>query len=84
MSFGTASSRHRNVVAWISRFAAADLFLSVVTIGEIEFGIARQRMRNPYRGYIRLMDTHRTARRPFCSPRLIPVFRRSSAQFISK
>ena len=39
--------RNRNVVAWISNVSAADLFLSVVTIGEIELGIARQRVRNP-------------------------------------
>ena len=39
--------RNRNVVAWISDVSAADLFLSVVTIGEIELGIARQRVRNP-------------------------------------
>ena len=39
--------RNRNVVAWISNVSAADLFVSVVTIGEIELGIARQRVRNP-------------------------------------
>lgn len=39
--------RNRNVVAWNSDVSAADLFLSVVTIGEIELGIARQRVRNP-------------------------------------
>jgi len=39
--------RNRNIVAWISNVSAADLFLSVVTIGEIELGIARQRVRNP-------------------------------------
>jgi predicted nucleic acid-binding protein len=37
------SRTNRNVVAWISDVSAADLFLSVVTIGEIELGIARQR-----------------------------------------
>ena len=39
--------RNRNIVAWISNVSATDLFLSVVTIGEIELGIARQRVRNP-------------------------------------
>jgi toxin FitB len=39
--------RNRNVVAWISNVSAADSFLSVVTIGEIELGIARQRVSNP-------------------------------------
>jgi toxin FitB len=39
--------KNRNVVAWISQVAAADFYLSVVTIGEIELGIARQCVRNP-------------------------------------
>src|SRR6516225_1591634 len=39
--------RNRNVVAWIRQVAAADFYLSVVTIGEIELGIARQHVRNP-------------------------------------
>ena len=34
------SRRDRNVVAWISDVTAADLFLSVVTIGEIELDLA--------------------------------------------
>jgi predicted nucleic acid-binding protein len=32
-----------NVVAWIDTVASADLFLSVVTIAEIELGIERQK-----------------------------------------
>jgi len=39
--------KNRNVVAWIRQVAAADFYLSVVTIGEIELGIARQRVGNP-------------------------------------
>ena len=39
--------RDRNVVAWIGDVTAADLFLSAVTIGEIELGIARQQELNP-------------------------------------
>lgn len=35
------------VVAWFERQRATDLFLSVVTIGEIERGIARQRLADP-------------------------------------
>ena len=35
--------RDPGVVAWISRQQHDDLFLSVVSIGEIERGIARQR-----------------------------------------
>ena len=39
--------RDPNVVAWIGSVAPADLFLSVLTIGEIERGIERQRTANP-------------------------------------
>lgn len=39
--------RNPNVEAWLSRQRASDLFLSVVTIGEIERGIALQRRQNP-------------------------------------
>ena len=39
--------RNRNVVAWIGDVAPADLFLSVVTIGEIELGIKGQQVLNP-------------------------------------
>lgn len=39
--------RDPNVVAWIVSVAPADLFLSVVTISEVERGIARQRSVNP-------------------------------------
>ena len=41
------SRRNRNVVAWIGDVTEADLFLSAVTIGEIELGITRQRVLNP-------------------------------------
>jgi toxin FitB len=39
--------REPSVEAWLRRQRPADLFLSVVTIGEIERGIALQRTRNP-------------------------------------
>ncbi len=39
--------RNRNVVAWIAKVRSQDLFISVVTIGEIERGIERQREINP-------------------------------------
>ena len=39
--------RDPNVVAWIGSVAPADLFLSAITIGEIERGIERQRNVNP-------------------------------------
>src|SRR3974390_1707738 len=41
------SRRDRNVVAWIGDVTAAGLFLSAVTIVEIELGIARQQVLNP-------------------------------------
>ena len=39
--------RHREAVYWLSAQQASDLFLSVVTVGEIERGIGRQTRRNP-------------------------------------
>lgn len=39
--------RDPSVVAWFERQRTADLFLSVVSIGEIERGIARQRASDP-------------------------------------
>src|SRR3974377_226533 len=41
------SRRNRNVVGWLGHVNAADLFLSVVTIGEIELGISLQKHVNP-------------------------------------
>jgi predicted nucleic acid-binding protein len=38
--------RDKNVVAWIEQQPTAVLFASVITIGEIERGIARQRLRD--------------------------------------
>jgi hypothetical protein len=38
--------RNANVEAWIERQRTGDLFISVVSIGEIERGIALQRRRN--------------------------------------
>ncbi|HWG06531.1 MAG TPA: type II toxin-antitoxin system VapC family toxin [Beijerinckiaceae bacterium] len=39
-------SRDRTVHAWTNRVPPSDLFVSVVTIGEIELGIEFQRKRN--------------------------------------
>jgi predicted nucleic acid-binding protein len=39
--------RSRNVVQWIGRVASQDLFISVLTVGEIERGIERQRETDP-------------------------------------
>jgi len=38
--------RHANVEAWIGRQRTSDLFVSVISIGEIERGIASQRRKN--------------------------------------
>ena len=39
--------RNPNLVNWIEAVSSQDLFISVVTIGEIERGIERQRQLNP-------------------------------------
>lgn len=39
--------RNPEIVDWVAAQRAADLYLSVVTVGEIERGIARERQRNP-------------------------------------
>lgn len=39
--------RDPGVVAWVGRQRTANLFISVVSIGEIERGIARQRVNDP-------------------------------------
>jgi predicted nucleic acid-binding protein len=39
--------RNPHVVAWLQTVAEGDLFLSVVTVAEIERGIERQRTANP-------------------------------------
>ena len=44
---GLRRSRRSTVHAWIETVPPSDLFLSAATIGEIEFGIERQRTCNP-------------------------------------
>lgn len=39
--------RDPSVVRWFERQRSSDLFLSVISIGEVERGIARQRMTDP-------------------------------------
>ena len=41
------AQRDRNLVAWIKTAPSEQLFVSVVTIGEIERGIERQRSVDP-------------------------------------
>jgi hypothetical protein len=39
--------RNRNLIHWFGEVRASDLFLSVLTVGEIERGIERQRAADP-------------------------------------
>ena len=39
--------RHRSVAEWLESQRTADLYLSAVTIGEVERGVTRERGRNP-------------------------------------
>lgn len=39
--------RHANVEVWLGRQRSSDLFVSVISIGEIERGIALQRAKDP-------------------------------------
>ena len=41
------SNRFPKVAEWVARQRTSDLFISVLTIGEIERGIARQRQSDP-------------------------------------
>jgi predicted nucleic acid-binding protein len=53
-----ARQRNRNLVRWIGEVPSQDLFVSVLTVGEIERGIERQRQLTPlsprtsWRGWI--------------------------------
>ena len=40
-------NRHHGPIAWLQAQRPSDVFLSVVTVGEIERGIARQQHRDP-------------------------------------
>jgi predicted nucleic acid-binding protein len=40
-------NRNRGVVAWMEATRSVDLFISVITIGEIERGIGRQEAKDP-------------------------------------
>jgi toxin FitB len=53
--------RNSNLIYWIETVSSQDLFVSVVTIGEIERGIERQRGLNPQfepRGMARPSPAH--------------------------
>ena len=47
--------RNPGIVQWVSKQRTTDLFLSVVSVGEIERGIARQHGRDP--GFARALAT---------------------------
>ena len=42
--------RHAGITRWLRDKAAEALFLSAITVGEIELGVAQQRVRNPVFG----------------------------------
>ena len=42
-----SKERHPGIARWVSEQGAADLYLSVVSVGEIERGIRQQQRRNP-------------------------------------
>jgi predicted nucleic acid-binding protein len=62
---------NENVTSWLRRTESNLLFVSVVSIGEIERGIARQRRQDPQ--FARRLDgwLHRTERR--FADRLLPI-----------
>ncbi len=43
---------HRAVVAWLASVAAGDLFLSAVTIGELQAGVERARQQDPAKSIV--------------------------------
>lgn len=63
--------RNPEIVAWVSAQRAADLYLSVVTVGEIERGIARERTRNP--GFADRLGTWLDNLLRLYSARILPV-----------
>ena len=71
--------RAPNLLAWISAQRTADLYLSVVSVGEVERGIARQERRDlefpPFGGHPRYLGKRRMS----SCPSLIARIRLSSA-----
>ena len=43
--------RHPEIAQWIEKQRSADLYLSVVSVGEIERGIERQQRRDPVQAH---------------------------------
>ena len=63
--------RAPELVAWLARQNDADLYLSVVTLGEIERGIARQDLLDP--GFARDLRDWMTRTMQLFADRLLPV-----------
>ncbi len=64
-------NRDRNVVRWFKDAPAYDLFLSVVTIGEVEKGISNQRKKSP--AFARKLEDWLSNIFLYYSDRIIPV-----------
>ena len=64
-------NRDRKVVRWVKDVSAHDLFLSVVTIGEVEKGISNQRKKNP--AFARKLEDWFSDIFLYYSDRIIPV-----------
>ena len=63
--------RAPELVTWLARQNEADLYLSVVTLGEIERGIARQDLLDP--GFARDLRDWMTRTMQLFADRLLPV-----------
>lgn len=66
------SSPNRGVVGWFSRVHRTDLYLSVITIGEVRRGIELLRLRNDHRQATLFETWLESTKREFAS-QLIPV-----------
>ena len=66
------TSPNKGVVGWFSRTHKGDMFLSVITIGEVQRGIDLLRQRNDHQQASKLEAWLETIKREFAD-RLIPV-----------
>ena len=49
--------RHPEIAQWVEKQRSADLYLSVVSVGEIERGIERQQRRDPVHALAAWLDS---------------------------
>jgi predicted nucleic acid-binding protein len=63
--------RDENVVRWFKGISVIDLFLSVVTIGEVEKGIAGQKKKNP--AFAKKLEDWLTTVLLHYSDRILPI-----------